>query len=1781
MNAEQAGAYAPLLPPRVHRGSGMKACPPEAAGGRPGLAGRSGPASFSGPSSRTKAGEAAGAGTPVSGALGAALAASLLAAATLLLAPGEARAQFCLGATTATNADVTCSAATYPVSIRSTIQSNANVTVRVPGGTGAGGTATVITGSTFYAGINLLASDQSQTGNYAIYVGTTAAVSIVDDTGSGNESPGIRIRQHGSGTATVDVRSQVTIGTSTSSRMRAHGIYVRSSGSGGAATITNAGTIYASYEGIDVQHDGAATTTVTHSGAIDSLNHGIQAVTDGAGALMVTSSGNITVTNANQQGIRMRAQKNGAMTLTATGGTITTPAQGIYMESQGTGTVTIQGTAASAPTQSGPTITSSASHGIHVHKSGSSATAGDVSITTTGGSITPATTGSFYGIYVQDHATYTGAVTIVNAADVTASRQAIFVSRLGSGAVSVTNRGGTVRSSVSSAIFAKNAASDASTVSVSIMGGTVRTEGTGVAAVWAGNNGAGDVSVAIAAGATAISRNHAGILAELGSYSGSPRMTIAQNGAILGRKGVHAWVAQHSTDDPVVARQAADQPVIDVAWTGTFSHGDDPDERAMVSQDDNGRFSVTSAANVPAIARAAQASAATGGLYDGAAGIEAQLMSWFTVVTQVAEGDDPGAIDATTQNTAVPTGATAADNDYVAQFRAVFGNQELAIAQAVFTAIDSTATSLDDLDDAEIVTYLRGNSNAVRGLLRNLLRQTLSAKEQAVLAALATGDSDGLTDALDDADAGFSNAYKTAVRALLNRYHVGNIDVAMTGGTIASRGDGIRAYYATPNANNGAISVSVAAGTTVTADRAGIWVANAGGDVTVSNSGTVTGGTYGIYAANAADNGGIEISVAADASVTGAEDGVYVANAGEGLMLAKKYTYGFSMDDGTTADDLVAVMHGEGADAVPLLDQLVTVAGTVTGGTGAAVRLNGGGAVIVERGGKVHAGSSGVGILVNDPGPALAHIDGEVKGGAGGAAAVHLTGGGSVIVGLNGKVEANGATRTIRGGGTDETMVTVTLVTDGMVVYREDAEEAHAPRMVGAYDPSSVTNVRFREDRNGVPTGYSTSLTVTTSGMLDTSRLDPRLCPGGEPRDDEGNCPSSPGDPGTGDPGTGDPGTEPGTGPGTDPDMDVPPVTMPVDVPPVIMPGAFVLRDDGDFDRQETPNDGISITVPKGVNVTARAGIKVNVENARPGLMLARKYTPGFGVGIAPGEDPGNPDELVPVMHGEGADAVPLLNQLVRVHGAVTGGTDAAVHLSGGGVLVLKGGEVRAGSSGVGILADGPALVYVDGEVKGGAGGAAAVHLKGGGDVIVGLNGKVEANGAAHAIQYPDAGSATNTLTLVTAGDVAIGLSGRVQAAGGAHATQSDGSATNTLTLVTASMYLEDAVAANARLEGSIEGIEKVRYREDDPDGVPTGYAEELPIVDGNLPGEDALREEFAPRPKSGTGSTPPTPTFSCARAGDGRCRLYEALPSVLLAMNAQPSWAERTSAARDGNGGWARVEASRGEWQAKKAETETMGGGKLAYDHRRSAVRAGVDFHAGESGRVGVSVHALRGKAEMGGVGEVELDGMGGGLSATWLAGDFYVDAQAAMTLYDVDLDSNIHGDLQKKDVYGAGYGLGMDVGRRMGVGGMMVTPRAGVEWSKVGGVAWSKKAGLDDFVDMEPAGGPRARVSVEEADSVKGRVGVMVEAEMGSGESSGRLFASVDVEQEFSDETEVKVGEELLKTEVRPTAVRVGIGGAFAVAEDVVVRGTAGFRTSGSGTSGYGGGLELQMRF
>ena len=303
------------------------------------------------------------------------------------------------------------------------------------------------------------------------------------------------------------------------------------------------------------------------------------------------------------------------------------------------------------------------------------------------------------------------------------------------------------------------------------------------------------------------------------------------------------------------------------------------------------------------------------------------------------------------------------------------------------------------------------------------------------------------------------------------------------------------------------------------------------------------------------------------------------------------------------------------------------------------------------------------------------------------------------------------------------------------------------------------------------------------------------------------------------------------------------------------------------------------------------------------------------------------------------------------------------------------------------------------------------------------------------------------------------------------------------------------------------------------------------------------------------------------------RCGLYAALPSALLAMNGLPTYEERMSAARDARGGWARVEAARGKWKAdsstqQRADTSTPLE-NVAYDHSRHGVRAGMDFAMGDAGGVGVSVHGLRGSAEMTGGGEVDLSGAGLGVQATTaLAGGFHVDAQAAVTWYHADLKT-MTGSTLKNDVNGRGYALGVEVGKRLpGRGGVAVTPRAGLVWSK---------ADLDDFQAR------LATVSVEEAQSLRGRAGVGVEKVLdGAGMDGSRLFASLDVEQEFKEETEVEVSGTSLKASAKKTRLRAAAGAAHVWGEGrYALQGSLGYTAGGGDNRDIGAGLSFAMRF
>ena len=1168
----------------------------------------------------------------------------------------------------------------------------------------------------------------------------------IENTGAIDANRGIALYTDAANTGGAEITNLGAITAKVSTRTivgNGGGIHLQQAGTG-ASTITNRGTIAADSSGIRLLHTGASgDVSVTNRGAVTAGSRGIwiHHQGTGAGAVSLINSGDIKTTGRREDGGEY-------------------PGTGILIRKASTGDLTFENTG---------DIESDARSIILAHDG----TSGDITVTNSG-----SLTGRIAHMWILNRSGGTsGAVSVTNSGDITGSSHAIHAETAkAAGAVSVTHSAGDI-AVTGRGIHAQNTAGNADDVTVKVTGGSVASSGRNTAvvrtpAVEVIQLGTGSAIFDLASGAALTSKHNAGVIAALGNDADNAagQVRITQAGTITARTGVDARVLRTSAVGET--RTANRQPLIDITWTGTFSHG----TTATVAPNDDDRFGIRGddPTNVRWVftnpdlrepvgypytaADSSYLEAQVRGVtrYGAPAGIDALVMSWREVAEEVSKGDDPGAFaDAAAVTALFDDGADAATKARAAAivsiFRAALTHPEFEASRAL-PAIDTDG--MTGLSDAEIVAYLSKDSDVHRGLLRDVLAQSLSEKEEAVLEAVATG---GDVDAALD-DASFSDDYKTAVKALLKRHNVGNVRVAMNSGSIASRGDGIRAWFARQHD----------------------------------------------------DNGGIEVTVAEGATVTGGAAGIYVSGAGTGLSVKKQYT---------SKEVQEAEANRELGTDAPIsfpdyLNQVVRVQGTVTGGTDAAVHLDGGGALIVTGAGKLVAGSSGRAVLVNDPGPAVIYIDGAVTGGAGpeGApapAAVHLTGGGSVTIGLKGSVDANGAVSAIRGDAPTAVIVhtesTVDTLTQGQARADLTRVKGGSQRL---FSGEGITEVTFAEIKGGVPTGF------TRDGLLPVDPVDAKI---------------------------------------------------------------------GENER-------------------------VDVE---------------FG-------------------------------------------------------------ELR----------------------------------------------------------------------------------------------------------------------------------------------------------------------------------------FSC-NAQDGRCRLYEALPSILLAMNGLPTWAERASAARDGSGGWARIEGGGGKWTAERSVSP---GAKLSFDHSRYGVRAGADAAVGENGRLGASVHGFRGDAKVPSSGTAKLSGVGVGVHATAMLGGFHVDAQTATTWYDVDLKSSTRPmtPLLKADVKGRGHAAGIEVGRRTPVTDeVSVTPRAGVVWSEVS---------LKDFTDEDEIGSG-AEVSVEEGESLTGRAGVSVESEASEGV---RLFGTVDVTHEFSEETEVVVSGTPLRTSAEKTGVRFGVGGTFDLGHGASLQGTAGYAlTGGSGNRAYGGGLSVTMSF
>ena len=559
----------------------------------------------------------------------------------------------------------------------------------------------------------------------------------------------------------------------------------------------------------------------------------------------------------------------------------------------------------------------------------------------------------------------------------------------------------------------------------------------------------------------------------------------------------------------------------------------------------------------------------------------------------------------------------------------------------------------------------------------------------------------------------------------------------------------------------------------------------------------------------------------------------------------------------------------------------------------------------------------------------------------------------------------------------------------------------------------------------------------------------------------------------------------------------------------------------------------------------------------------------------------------------------------------VSGDTEAAAiavdQRATGGITVtaMAGGTVKAGKSGINAninnsASKGAVTVTNSGKIDAGTHGIHANHLGTGAvAVTVAEGGTVTAVQNGVFVERGEGVTGTQTVTvrgkvaggdgeysgirMVKGGTVVIGPRARVEATSGVLA-RADAAGAMTVTLERGPHGLA------GHFLGKVLNTETTSFTTRTGED---GTAETLSV--GNtvdMRGEtkgvfDAVRRAELEKVDGGHAFTevPGTET----RVYHDRARVHEALPSVLLDLVRQASPAGGAAdprggggavtrsagsmAARGGSGAWARIDAGGGK---RRAAMSTTGKGyrglALSWDTEHWGVEAGLDLPVDDRLTLGVGLRHLRGEAKVDSGGKIDVSGLGLGLSATHTgANGLYIDGWLSHTRFrDIDLSSSA-GSALVSGLSGTGTAIGFRAGRRMEVGGVALTPRGGLAWSSVG---------ADAFDDVAAAGG--GKVTVGRARSLVGTVGAAAEFG-GSAGSTGRGFASLDLEHEFSPDRRVAAPGAALSSKAKATWVRLGLGGALDLdaAGTVRLSGQGHYATAGSGNSGYGGSVSLTLRF
>ncbi len=529
---------------------------------------------------------------------------------------------------------------------------------------------------------------------------------------------------------------------------------------------------------------------------------------------------------------------------------------------------------------------------------------------------------------------------------------------------------------------------------------------------------------------------------------------------------------------------------------------------------------------------------------------------------------------------------------------------------------------------------------------------------------------------------------------------------------------------------------------------------------------------------------------------------------------------------------------------------------------------------------------------------------------------------------------------------------------------------------------------------------------------------------------------------------------------------------------------------------------------------------------------------------------------------------------LTSAAGSVITGTvhDPATPLrvagSVGRLLLTNGGEVTVASTGALTGVDGEAIRSEAGDLSVVVAGMASGRIRGvGGGLRATISGRVDGDveglgDGEHTVTVSTGGVVTGKIHVAAStvtvdgtvgevrfdagGTLSVGPNGRILSREGVAARNEGGDLVVTIRAAPGERPERAIARVGGRIEGAADGETTVTLVPADGEAVRLGEAGTRASVPSGAYDVGVSTSEGAV-------------AFTSAIAP--RAKVYEALPSVLLGMSAPLAHGERRGAPRAAGGGWARIEGARGDWRAGGS---TAG---AAYDVTRHGVRAGFDVSVDANLLLGFSVHHVRGSADVAGGGEIEVRGSGAGVSAAYaFGGGFYLEGQVETTFYAVDLESDLRGGL-KTGASASGLAMGAELGKRMRFRRGTLTPRARLVRSSVS---------LDRFTDE--LGG---RVSIRDADSLKGSLGLLAEAVRTSGEEEFALRGSVDVESVLSgEETVIEVGGDRLHAEAEKTRVLVGLGARWRKG-DLSVGGEISAHGPGSDHESLGGRLSLGWRF